>query len=263
VAAAAGLERISRERVRDELEKMCEHGGMTRGVQGMLDTGLFPSVFAATPVLDDKLRALLVHVVSQLQGVEHTLPSPMALVWVVAYSDETKRGMADFSAFPHAVLDRLRNEAFSLRLSHRDAETLVELVTLCVAIPSAHKRRLARRADLYRSPNFPSALGLCKALPESWGIPAQYLFALEEERARISEEKLNPTRLLTGRDLQALGIPAGPLYARLLQDAQDLVVEGSLLEREQALEWLRTAVKEAAVDSCRGNGKPEKGRGER
>lgn len=64
---------------------------------------------------------------------------------------------------------------------------------------------------------------------------------------RLRNEPVRPAPLLTGRDLLALGLPAGPAIRRWLEAAYDLQLEGRFNSRPEALEWLRHQVKADAA----------------
>lgn len=59
------------------------------------------------------------------------------------------------------------------------------------------------------------------------------------KRAEFGTEGLKPPRLVTGADVMALGIPAGPLVGALLREAEEEQLEGRLRTREEALGWLK------------------------
>ncbi|MHA2621424.1 MAG: hypothetical protein V2G42_08375 [bacterium JZ-2024 1] len=50
---------------------------------------------------------------------------------------------------------------------------------------------------------------------------------------------VRPPRHLSGDDLKALGIPPGPVYALILEAAQEATALGKITSRAQALEWAR------------------------
>jgi poly(A) polymerase len=45
--------------------------------------------------------------------------------------------------------------------------------------------------------------------------------------------------LLTGHDLQAMGLTPGPVFKRLLDRAREEQLDGTLRTREEALEFVR------------------------
>jgi len=75
------------------------------------------------------------------------------------------------------------------------------------------------------------------------GFSDNYDFLRAKQVEFSAEQKpLVPPPLVNGRDVMALGIPAGPRVGELLGEAQDLQLEGGLKTREEALEWLRGRV---------------------
>jgi len=52
--------------------------------------------------------------------------------------------------------------------------------------------------------------------------------------------ELNPAPFVTGSDLLALGIPAGPVFARLLNAAREAQLDGTVADRHAALELIKS-----------------------
>jgi hypothetical protein len=50
---------------------------------------------------------------------------------------------------------------------------------------------------------------------------------------------VKPEPLVRGRDLIDLGYPRGPLYGEILREAETRQLEGELVTREEALDWVR------------------------
>jgi tRNA nucleotidyltransferase (CCA-adding enzyme) len=59
--------------------------------------------------------------------------------------------------------------------------------------------------------------------------------AAAQEAIAWPADRLNPPPLLTGEDLKSLGIPAGPLYATLLQTARNDQLDGRITTRAEAI----------------------------
>ena len=60
------------------------------------------------------------------------------------------------------------------------------------------------------------------------------------EALKWPAEKLNPTPILTGTDLQELGIPTGPNYARILAAVRRDQLDGKIKSQQQAFEFARS-----------------------
>ncbi len=59
------------------------------------------------------------------------------------------------------------------------------------------------------------------------------------EQARAEAAKAKIKRLVTGDDLIALGMKPGPVFKVILQELEDLQVEGKITTKEQGLEYLK------------------------
>lgn len=231
-AAAPGLARISRERVRAELEKMAHNGGAARGLALMFELALLDHTL---PHWAGASRAG-VETATRLFG---RLPSEVDLVqWmtVVVLSLEE-----DLLARPYEGR-RIRELsvllADSMRLSVNERRRLEHRLLIAVKMVHVRGARQARRVDLYRSESFEEVHGLVKALLSGRGMQTDALDDLSRERQSLPPERLKPARFLTGGDLAAAGIPAGPRVGALLAECEDLAAEGELGSRDEALAWL-------------------------
>jgi hypothetical protein len=63
--------------------------------------------------------------------------------------------------------------------------------------------------------------------------------ALAREALSWPAERLDPPPLLTGDDLQRMGIPAGPAYKAILQSVRDKQLDGELSSQAAAIELAR------------------------
>ena len=83
---------------------------------------------------------------------------------------------------------------------------------------------------------------LCTA-PTVWpaiGNLSTYEF-LQKKLAEIPPEKIRPAALVTGDDLIAAGYVPGPRFREILEAVEDAQLEGRLLSREDALEFVKNA----------------------
>jgi hypothetical protein len=126
-----------------------------------------------------------------------------------------------------------------LRLSNDERSHLARILHVLSRLKTAAATRLARRADLFRSPGFETAATIATALLEHLGRDHSFVATLRQERRGLPPTRLDPPRLLDGTDIARLRIPKGPLYGQLLREVHDLTVEGTLCTRTQALRWLR------------------------
>ena len=77
--------------------------------------------------------------------------------------------------------------------------------------------------------------------------PVAYDYALRKRR-EWNEDDIDPTPLISGDDLIALGFVPGPEFREILTRVEDEQLEGRLLDREQAIEFVRRCYGER--DGC-------------
>ena len=61
---------------------------------------------------------------------------------------------------------------------------------------------------------------------------------LFDVRAELSEEEMRPKPFLKGQDLIAQGLEPGPIFSKILNELEDLQLEGRIRSRQEALDWL-------------------------
>ncbi len=75
--------------------------------------------------------------------------------------------------------------------------------------------------------------------PELIGIERHLLLAQRLSALKKQHSQKGPQRILTGHDLQALGIPPGPIYRKILETVQDEYTAGLIRTKEEALQRVR------------------------
>jgi poly(A) polymerase len=99
--------------------------------------------------------------------------------------------------------------------------------------------RVSRLKRFLARPTMPDELLLhradCAASNQDF---SNYDFLLQKIE-EFSKEPLIPPPLVTGRDLLAIGLEAGPRFKEILDQVQSRQLEGTLHDREDALAWVK------------------------
>ena len=69
------------------------------------------------------------------------------------------------------------------------------------------------------------------------------LRAFEEKLEELSKEQLSPPPLISGKDLIALGFAPGPKFKEILSALETEQLEGRLINKEEAIDFVRTNFK--------------------
>ncbi|HEY3244318.1 MAG TPA: CCA tRNA nucleotidyltransferase [Phycisphaerae bacterium] len=216
---AAELRDISRERIRMELEMILTHASRSTAWtllhQSGLDAHLMP------PAAWDESAAL--SFAGRLAALPPDARLPTALAAVLRDSA------------PPQAAEMLHTATYS-------NETVQDVTWLLASLPALlepDKLDLADVKLLAADPRFADLLQLAQAEYRVLGRDRAPLERLQARIAALDPESLAPPRLITGEDLLAWGVPAGPVYARVLEQVYRAQLNGTFTTRDEALALAR------------------------
>jgi poly(A) polymerase len=217
-AHAPAVAQVAPERVREELEKMFAGPGRGAALDILLDTGL--------------LRAVL--------GVVASRWGELLVVDARTEAGEWVRRLPDSAPFEATLACLLRGlgsvdvHEFCRRLtcSNEQREVVAWLVEHHRDLETPEKLSLAAFKRLLANPAFE---WLCEIAAARSGNPAALRKAISLREGAIDPALVRPPPLVTGDDLIARGVPAGPLYKRVLEELYRRQLEEELTTRAQAL----------------------------
>lgn len=206
-AATLG-EGVSAERIHEELRKIIADPFHMVALRQLVDSGLAAVIL---PEWDPATLPLL----GALSGNANGPSFPLALAVLL-----------------HPLGPRVAREiALRLRLSNDDRERLEWLVTHHTALRDAATLRPARLKPLLTHPGADDLLELTRAQ----GHRTDADIALQRRTQWVAEGSLNPPPLITGNDLLALGLKAGPLFRQLLGEIRDAQLDGEIHTDDEAM----------------------------
>jgi tRNA nucleotidyltransferase/poly(A) polymerase len=219
------VEVVSPERTADELRRMLSGPGRTAALRMLADTGLAAHVLGEFAGAACGPAALVIGALD-----EPCLPAALAeLAW-----DSAVSGAAA------TALDRVRGAASRLRLSNRETKLALWLVEGVAAledaaapgrIPWSRLQPWVAHAD---APLLADLLRARAGGDAGRGEQARW-FSAQVDRPRA---EIDPPAWLTGADMLAAGIGAGPAVGRILGEARRRQLDGELASREAARAWL-------------------------
>ena len=247
---AGGLAAVSAERIRDELVRIVTGPHPARGLALLRDTGLLervlPEVAAESGVpqpeefhpegdVFEHTRLVLAHlqaptVALGMAALLHDIGKPSTLV----HADRIR-----FNRHDEVGAELARDVMARLKFSRREVDRVAALVRQHMIFKDVPHMREARLRRLLDEPAFPELLALHRADCEaSHGDLSTYDWV----RGKQGEIAASPPapRYVTGDDLLALGVPAGPRMGEILRAVDDARLEGRVGTREQALALART-----------------------
>jgi poly(A) polymerase len=248
---AGEIEVVSHERVRDELTRMLTEGHARRALLLLDESGLLRHILPEISAMHGVEQPpefhpegdVFLHTLLLLDNLPH--PCPMALAWGALLHDVGKP--ATFRVAP----DRIRFDGHvdvgvkiaeeicgRLRFSNDETTQILALVENHMRFSHATRMSESTLKKFLRMPAFDQHLALHRAdsLASHRNL-STYEF-VQQKRAEITPEKMRPSPLVTGDDLIAAGHAPGPKFREILNAVEDAQLEGRLLSRADALDFV-------------------------
>jgi poly(A) polymerase len=243
---------VSRERVRDELTRMLTEGHARRAFLMLDESGLLQEILPEISAMKGVQQPpqfhpegdVFVHTLLLLENLPQ--PCPQALAWGALLHDVGKpptfRVAPDRIRFDgHAEVGVKMAEEICqrLRFSGDDTEQVLALVDNHMRFGHATRMSESTLKKFLRMPRFEQHLALHRADSlASHGNLSTYDF-VKEKLVAIPPEKRRPVPLVSGDDLIAAGYAPGPKFREILEAVEDAQLEGRLVSKDSALEFVR------------------------
>jgi poly(A) polymerase len=249
---AAQIHQVSRERVRDELTKMLTEGHARRAFELLDESGLLKEVLPEISAMKGVEQPpqfhpegdVFVHTMLLLEK----LPAGCSptLAWGALLHDVGKP--ATFRVAP----DRIRFDGHvevgvkmaaqicrRMRFPNNDTDQIQALVDNHMRFADIHRMKESTLKKFLRLPAFGEHLELHRMdCLSSNGITESYKYAREKLRS-MPPEAIRPQPLITGADLIEAGYEPGPRFKEILGTVEDAQLEGRLVSRDAAMEFVR------------------------
>ena len=214
---------VSPERIAMELERCLLHPNRRRAMELLVDSNLASVIL---PELAEGIAKTPEVWKENLAVLERLKEPTFALALAALY-----RGLVT----PHQSEKIARRLRFSNQIRHQTAWLLENFPLLA----EAKSRRWSQVQPVVSSPEAAQLVKWGEALVASGKLDPENLAWWTTKRS-LPPELLDPPPLISGDDLQALGLPPGPLYRQLLQEVRNRQLDGELRSKVEALEWIRT-----------------------
>ena len=243
---------VSRERVRDELNKMLTEGHARRAFELLDEATLLPEVLpeiARMKGVEQPLQYhpegdVWVHTLGLLAQLEPGCPATLA--WGALLHDVGKpptfRRAPDRIRFDGHVEVGMAIGAEILRrfrFSNEDTRQILALIENHMRFMDTSRMKTSTLKRFFRLDRFNEHLALhrmdCLAgsgYLDNWHFVSERLQSMPEEAVR-------PKPLITGRELIAAGYKPGAAFKRMLRAVEDAQLEGTIATEEEALRLVK------------------------
>src|SRR3954451_18679256 len=254
VASAATITDISSERIRDELVKIFLSPNRARGWDLLDASGLMRAVLPEMEAMKGCEQPPQFHPEGDV--FKHTrimlgmLPAnaSLPLVFSVLFHDVAKpptatvdeEGRIRFNGHDRIGAEMTEAIMERLRFSRAEIDATVEAVRQHMVFKDVPNMRVAKLKRFMARPTFEEELELHRVdCASSHRMMDNYEFLLQK-REEFANEPIIPPPLVRGDDLVALGLQPGPKFGEILEAVETRQLEGTLRNREEALEWVKS-----------------------
>jgi poly(A) polymerase len=253
VAHAPSITEISAERIREELVRIFMSPQRVRGWDLLDASGLMGAILPEVEAMKGCEQPPQFHPEGDVS--KHTrimlglLPeeASLPLVFSVLFHDIGKpptssvdeNGRIRFNGHDRIGAEMTKAVMERLRFSRTEIDATVEAVRQHMVFKDVPNMRVAKLKRFMARPTFADELELHRVDCESsHGMMDNYDF-LRQKREEFASEPIIPPPLVRGDDLLALGLKPGPKIGEILEAVETRQLEGTLRNREEALEWVR------------------------
>jgi poly(A) polymerase len=250
--AAEFISEVSAERLSDELTKILTQGNVRMAFQLMDETGLLEHVLPEIDAMKGVDQSVDYHPEGDV--FVHTLLclhqlkidcSPTLALGVLLHdiakpiTAEIRDGKHTFYGHTNIGADMAEEICRRLRMSNTVIDRVRFLVDQHLRHTAAADMKASTLKRFLRQDGIDELLELARIdAASSSGDLTHYEFCLRK-LDELPEEVVRPPRLVTGRDLIALGMEPGPTFKNILTEIEDAQLEGRLATRDEALAYVR------------------------
>ncbi len=219
-ARAGSLGGVSRERIGDEVRRMLSHDSRVRAVQLIQEWSLDKAIFGDDRHASDWVR------LSQV-GQDVPLMPALLAAWALDRGAVTAQAPDEAAAWRSALL-----------LTNAETKGFESCLMTRTRLDEWKNLDVAGRKRLASSRWFSAALSVAaREVPDDAA-------AIAADVQMLEETGLAPDRLVTGDDLLADGLHAGPALGRILEAIYDAQLRGEVTTRQDALDMAHSLASE-------------------
>jgi putative nucleotidyltransferase with HDIG domain len=245
------IQRVSAERVRDELVRILVEGAARRGFELLDESGLLADILPETAAMKGVEQPpeyhpegdVWTHTLMMLDGLRDPTP---ALAMGVLLHDVGKPGTfrrapdrIRFDGHVELGVELAQNILRRLRFSNAECEQVVALVANHMRFKDVPRMKESTLKRFLRLDRFEEHVELHRLDCANSNGNLETYELVRRKMNEIPPERLKPPRLMGGQDLIAAGYHPGPSFSEMLQAAEDAQLEDAVTTREDALAFIR------------------------
>lgn len=261
LSAAERITLISPERIREELDRLWLSPSRLRAFDLLVESGLMKAILPEIIDLQGCEQPprwhpegdVFVHtrLMLSLLPAEASLPLVLSVLFhdiakPATFTYDPEEDRIRFSGHDHIGAQMTEGILKRLRYSNAVITAATSAVAHHMQFKDVQKMRTSTLKRFMARENFDDELELHRVdCAGSNGLFENYEYVVEKRREfEATQTPLLPPRFINGGDLISRGMTAGPAFGTILTEAQDLQLEGTLANRNEALAWLEKRLAE-------------------
>ena len=251
---ASTIAQVSAERIGDEVVKILTEGAARRGFGSLAEHGLLGQILPEVEAMNGVEQGaefhpegdVFTHTLLALGFVDESPLKSETLALGVLLHDVAKRecfarrdGKITFYGHCERGAEMARDICRRLRRPNAVAERVAWLVKDHLRLLNAPDMRIATLKRFLRQEGIEELLELCRIDASASNGNLSYYDFCRARLAEFGQEDIKPAPLVSGDDLIALGHRPGPSFKEILEAVEEAQLEGTLRDRDQAIEFVR------------------------
>lgn len=249
------LEKISKERVRDEFTRTLVSAGRARGLDLLTESGLMrfivPEVYdligCEQPPQWHPEGDVYTHTRIMLDMLEGKVSTELALAVLLhdiakppTFTYDEADDRIRFNGHDRVGAEMAEDILRRLKYPNNTIEDVSAMVRNHMNFMNVMNMRTAKVKRFMARPTFEKEMELHRVdCASSNGLTENYDFLREKEK-EFAAEPLIPAPLVTGKDLINMGLKPGPEFKKILRNVETEQLEGRLNDREAALTFVKS-----------------------
>lgn len=260
------LNKISKERIRDEFSKILLSPYRTKGLLMLYDTNIIDIIIPDFSKLAEIQQPpqfhpegdVLTHSTLTVSSTEENDPLHLILSAILhdigkfeAYAYDLVKKRITFNGHDAISSQRSKEILFNLKYDTDTIDKVAWLISNHMAFhddPNKLRKSTIKKLMLTKieenylpNPLFEDLIKLHKydVLASDKDLKNYYVILEREKEIRVELLKEPPKRLITGYDVMNLGISPGPIISELMSKVEDAQLEGIIKTKEEALNYLK------------------------
>ena len=251
-ATAPMVPKVSAERIGEEIVRLMTEGGAARGMDLMVETGIMKEVLPEVLPMIGCLQPPNYHPEGDVYvhtRIAVAMLSPgctETLAFGILFHDIAKpntraeqNGKVTYYGHTEIGAQMAIDILARLRRSRATQERVAYLVKNHLKLTMAPRMRTSTLKRMLSEDGFDELLEVSRmdALASSSYL-GHYHFC-RRAMTELTPAQMRPPRFVSGKDLIGMGFKPGPAFKNILQELEDLQLDGALADRDAAIEYVR------------------------